>query len=117
MLNGLLRSPSFTGRKYWDGPAVADAFRRACDGEVEESMFFWRAINAEVWMRIYFDDDATALDDDSYQRRLRRTRRPAVARGSAEAEALLAVAKPNPGTTSSSRSATRSALGSRCGRV
>ena len=67
VLNGLLRSPSFTGRKYWDGPAVADAFRRACDGDVEESMFFWRAINAEVWMRIYFDDDATALDEHSYR--------------------------------------------------
>src|SRR5262245_19809108 len=66
VLNGLLNSPSFATRPYWDAPAVADAFRRACNGEVEESMFFWRAINAEVWMRIFFDEAATALDEQSY---------------------------------------------------
>ena len=97
VLNGVLRSPSFTGRKYWDGPAVADAFRRACDGEVEESMFFWRALNAEVWMRIYFDDDATALDEQSYRAGFVERGDRAVARGSVEAAALLAAAKPNPG--------------------
>src|SRR5262249_4966359 len=26
VLNGLLNSPAFVARKYWDGPAVADAF-------------------------------------------------------------------------------------------
>ena len=97
VLNGLLRSPSFAGRKYWDGPAVADAFRRACDGEVEESMFFWRAINAEVWMRIYFDDDATALDDHSYRAGFVQRGDHAVARAHPDAAALLTAAKPNPG--------------------
>ena len=97
VLNGLLRSPSFTGRKYWDGPAVADAFRRACDGDVEESMFFWRAINAEVWMRIYFDDDATALDDHSYRAGfVERGDRVVGARERGGGSAAR-VAKPNPG--------------------
>jgi asparagine synthase (glutamine-hydrolysing) len=97
VLNGLLRSPSFTGRKYWNGPAVADAFRRACDGEVEESMFFWRAINAEVWMRLYFDDAASALDDHSYRAGFVERGDRAVARTSAAAATLLATALPNPG--------------------
>lgn len=54
-LDGVLRSPSFAGRGYWNGPAVAEAFGRACDGETEESLFFWRAINSEMWMRVFFD--------------------------------------------------------------
>jgi asparagine synthase (glutamine-hydrolysing) len=66
VLQGLMRSPSFQGREYWHADAVADAFRRACRGEVEESMFFWRAINAEIWMRLFVDDKATALDEGSY---------------------------------------------------
>jgi F420-0:gamma-glutamyl ligase len=29
-------------------------------------MFFWRAVNAEIWVRIYIDGATRALDDDSY---------------------------------------------------
>ncbi len=65
-LQSLMRSPSFSGRPWWNGPAVAEAFRQACVGEREENMFFWRAINAEVWMRIFIDDQATSLNDHSY---------------------------------------------------
>jgi asparagine synthase (glutamine-hydrolysing) len=65
-LQSLMRSPSFSSRPWWNGPAVAEAFRQACVGEREENMFFWRAINAEVWMRIFIDDRATGLNDDSY---------------------------------------------------
>jgi len=42
-------------------------FRRACAGEVEESMFFWRAVNAEVWLRVYIDGKTRALDEHSYE--------------------------------------------------
>ncbi len=65
-LQSLMRSPSFSGRPWWNGPAVAEAFRQSCVGEREENMFFWRAINAEVWMRVFIDDQATSLNDDSY---------------------------------------------------
>ena len=34
----------------------------ACAGEIEESMFFWRAVNAEVWLRVYIDGKTRALD-------------------------------------------------------
>jgi asparagine synthase (glutamine-hydrolysing) len=54
-LQRILHSPSFTGRPYWDGPAVADAFRLACEGKGRRSLFFWRVINAEIWLRVYID--------------------------------------------------------------
>ena len=47
----LYQSPSFQARPYWDGDAVVSAFRACCRGEVEESMFFWRAANVELWLR------------------------------------------------------------------
>ncbi len=97
VLQGLLRSPSFTGRKYWNGPAVADAFRQACDGEREESMFFWRAINAEVWMRVFFDDAATALDDDSARAGFVQRGDRAVARADPGAEELVRTTRANAG--------------------
>ncbi|HET9050810.1 MAG TPA: asparagine synthase (glutamine-hydrolyzing), partial [Candidatus Dormibacteraeota bacterium] len=64
-LQSLMRSPSFAGRPFWDGEAMAAAFKQACEGTREESWIFWRAINVEIWMRAYFDDAATALDEDS----------------------------------------------------
>ena len=42
---------------YWDAAALADTFERFCAGEVEPSQIFWRAINTEIWMRVFFDHD------------------------------------------------------------
>ena len=67
VLQSLMRSPSFRARPYWKAAAVAENFRRACAGEVEESMFFWRAVNAEVWLRVYIDGKTRALDEQSYR--------------------------------------------------
>ena len=97
VLNGVLNSPSFASRPYWDAAAVADAFRRACNGEVEESMFFWRALNAEVWMRLFFDDGASALDERSYGAGFVERGDRALARNDADADALLRAASPNTG--------------------
>ena len=63
VLQSLMRSPSFRARPYWKAAAVAENFRRACAGEVEESMFFWRAVNAEVWLRVDIDGKTRALDN------------------------------------------------------
>jgi asparagine synthase (glutamine-hydrolysing) len=54
-VQSLFRSPAFCGRRYWNGLAIADAFREACQGRLEESLFFWRAMNLEVWLRVFFD--------------------------------------------------------------
>ena len=51
----LYQSPTFQARPYWDGEAVVSAFRACCRGEVEESMFFWRAANIELWLREFVD--------------------------------------------------------------
>jgi len=52
---GVLRSPSFVSRPYWDGAAIADAFEAMCEGRMEESLFFWRVLNLELWLRVFFD--------------------------------------------------------------
>ncbi|MGH9295170.1 MAG: asparagine synthase-related protein, partial [Acidimicrobiales bacterium] len=52
-VQGIFRSPSFCSRPYWDGPLVARAFRAVCEGELEESPFFWRLLNVEAWLRVF----------------------------------------------------------------
>ncbi|MEO8511009.1 MAG: asparagine synthase (glutamine-hydrolyzing) [Chloroflexota bacterium] len=59
----LVRSESFASRPYWNGAAVASAFTAALDGEGEESLFFWRAINTELWLRVFFDRDGSTPPD------------------------------------------------------
>ena len=51
----LYQSPAFQARPFWRGEQVVDAFRRCCKGEVEDSWFFWRAINIELWLREFCD--------------------------------------------------------------
>ena len=55
----LMASPLFQSRKYWDGPAMLEAFRGACEGRLDNSMLFWRAINTELWLRIFFKPDGS----------------------------------------------------------
>ncbi|MGH9296703.1 MAG: asparagine synthase-related protein [Acidimicrobiales bacterium] len=52
-VQGILRSPAFCSRPYWDGPSIARAFRAVCEGELEESPFFWRVLNTEAWLRVF----------------------------------------------------------------
>ncbi|MGZ4209536.1 MAG: asparagine synthase (glutamine-hydrolyzing) [Actinomycetota bacterium] len=99
IIQSLFRSPAFGARPYWNGLAVADAFRRACDGEIDDSMFFWRAINVELWLRVYFGDRRA--------RDLRKETVPSFTRygdelaaraaGTEDAARALAAHAPNPG--------------------
>ena len=57
-IQGLFRSPLFASRPYWDGEAVASAFTGMLNGKVEPSPFFWRAINVEIWLRVFFADSS-----------------------------------------------------------
>jgi asparagine synthase (glutamine-hydrolysing) len=59
-IQGLFRSPQFCARPYWEAAALAEAFERFCAGEVEPSQIFWRAINTEIWLRVYFDGDGSS---------------------------------------------------------
>ncbi len=60
----LYQSPAFMARPYWDGEAVVQAFRACCKGQVEESMFFWRAANVELWLREFVDRSVVLEDAD-----------------------------------------------------
>ena len=94
-LQSLMRSPSFQSRPYWDAEAIAAAFRVACAGGSEESLFFWRAVNVELWLRVYFEGDLPR-DRRPGRRRLRSPGRPAGG-GGGGAAALVAAAQANPG--------------------
>ncbi len=81
VVQGILRSPSFCSRSYWDGPSIARAFRAACEGDLEESPFFWRVLNAEAWLRVFHGPVPLSPDGS-------RPRRSLQAAGDAEAAAL-----------------------------
>jgi asparagine synthase (glutamine-hydrolysing) len=53
-------SPSFLARPYWDGAALARAFDDVCAGRREQSLFFWRVLHLEMWLRVFMDGDAPA---------------------------------------------------------
>ena len=57
-IQGLFRSPLFASRPYWDAEEVAGAFTKMLAGKVEPSPFFWRALNVEIWLRVFFADAA-----------------------------------------------------------
>ena len=97
-IQSLMRSPSFQARPYWDAEAVAAAFRVACAGGSEESLFFWRAVNVEIWLRVYFEGAAhgsAAVDGGT--RFSFAAHGDRVAAAVVGAQALLAAARPNPG--------------------
>jgi asparagine synthase (glutamine-hydrolysing) len=58
-IQGLFRSPQFCARPYWDAAALAETFDRFCAGEVEPSQIFWRAMNTELWLRVFFTADGS----------------------------------------------------------
>jgi asparagine synthase (glutamine-hydrolysing) len=64
-VQGLFRSPEFCARPYWDAVGLAAAFDRFCAGEVEPSQIFWRAINTEIWLRVFFDHEGRSRTGDA----------------------------------------------------
>jgi asparagine synthase (glutamine-hydrolysing) len=60
----IYQSPSFHARPYWKGNEVVAAFRACCKGKVEESPFFWRAANVELWLREFCDVNVVMEDAD-----------------------------------------------------
>ena len=99
-LQSLMRSPSFQSRPYWDAARVAEAFRVACVGGSEESLFFWRAVNVEVWLRVYFEGGAHGVAGRISSRTTagRTASRAAAARTASRGAAALSTA---PGATAS----------------
>ncbi len=59
-LQGLFRSPAFASRPWWKAEEIAEGFGRFCDGELESSPIFWRAMNTELWHRVFFGPDGSS---------------------------------------------------------
>ena len=94
-IQGLFRSPQFCARPYWDATALADTFDRFCAGEVEPSQIFWRAINTEIWMRVFFDHGGGSRHGEAPAAHFTRVGDEWVAATNDEAAAMLAQFAPH----------------------
>ena len=57
---------NFGKRKYFNQAKVLEAFQRFIKGEISDSMVFWRILNLEMWLRIYFDKKKTDMREPEY---------------------------------------------------
>jgi asparagine synthase (glutamine-hydrolysing) len=98
VIQGIMRSPSFASRGWWDGPKVATAFKSCCDGEKEDSPFFWRVLDTEVWMRVFHGSTPLSRRGQKPSRSLFEAgdEKAAALAGTAAAAEMLAFARPNP---------------------
>lgn len=96
-VQGLFRSPQFAARPYWDADALAAAFDRFCDGSIEPSQIFWRAINTEIWLRVFFTPDGATRLGAPPERHFTEIGDAWVAGRSDAARAALDRFVPNPG--------------------
>jgi len=48
-------SAPFQSRPYWDAAKVLSAFAEFAKGKYNDSMVFWRLLNVEMWLRVFFD--------------------------------------------------------------
>ncbi len=58
---GYFLSESFANRKYFNQQAVVKAFEEFIQGKNDDTMLFWRLLNVEIWMRIYFDEQKETI--------------------------------------------------------
>jgi asparagine synthase (glutamine-hydrolysing) len=52
----LFLSESFANRKYFNQAEVLKAFEQFIQGKNDDTMMFWRMLNVEMWLRIFFDE-------------------------------------------------------------
>lgn len=53
---GIFMSESFANREFFNQAAVVKAFEEFIQGKNDDTMLFWRILNIEIWMRIFFDE-------------------------------------------------------------
>ena len=53
----IFSSSSFRSRPYFDVEKVREAFDWFLEGKTNESLVFWRILNVELWLRVFFDGD------------------------------------------------------------
>lgn len=96
VFQSIANSPAFQNRKYWNGQRVADELRSALAGGHAPSSFFWRAINVELWLRVFFPGADCAPDRPLSYIYVGDSRAAELAATPAAAQ-LLTAAAPNPG--------------------
>ncbi|MBQ3718809.1 MAG: asparagine synthase (glutamine-hydrolyzing) [Methanomicrobium sp.] len=57
-VSNVFESESFHERKYWDAEKVEEEFRKYHLGKSGYSPEFWRVLCAELWLRIFFDQNS-----------------------------------------------------------
>ncbi|MBI2641636.1 asparagine synthase (glutamine-hydrolyzing), partial [Candidatus Roizmanbacteria bacterium] len=63
-------SESFAKRKYFNQQEVLKAFQEFIEGKVEDTMIFWRLLNLEMWMRVFFDKKSASTSKALRSRKL-----------------------------------------------
>ncbi|OGK17364.1 asparagine synthase (glutamine-hydrolyzing) [Candidatus Roizmanbacteria bacterium RIFCSPHIGHO2_01_FULL_39_12c] len=61
-------SDSFAGRKYFNQTAVVKAWQKFNDSNSDDTMLFWRLINLEIWLRVFFDSDPRKASEGKDQK-------------------------------------------------
>ncbi len=49
-------SDSFASRPYFNQTEVLKAFNEFVEGKTDDTLVFWRVLNIELWLRIFFDE-------------------------------------------------------------
>lgn len=52
---GIFLSESFASRSYLNQAEIIKAFQKFIEEKTDDSMLFWRFINLEIWLRVFFD--------------------------------------------------------------
>jgi asparagine synthase (glutamine-hydrolysing) len=59
-------SDSFAKRPYFNQQEVLKAFQSFIEGKTDDTMAFWRFLNLELWLRIFFDPKEHLLAPEVY---------------------------------------------------
>lgn len=54
-INAIFTSDTFAARPYFNQQAVLKEFQRFIEGKSQDTLLFWRLLNVELWLRIFFD--------------------------------------------------------------
>lgn len=65
----IFESRKFGERGYFNQPAVLDAYKRFCEGEMDSftsswhAYVFWRILNLELWLEAFFDPESKIYNE------------------------------------------------------
>lgn len=59
---GMFLSESFASRPYFNQQEVLKAFEQFIQGKSDDSMVFWRVLNIEIWLQLYFDEKKDEIE-------------------------------------------------------